>query len=166
MTEVSLTTLLPASMRELRTGPLLTVRLDVEGPMAVGATPAGDRRVGVITGGRFEGERGLRGRALPGGSDWQILRADGVLTLDVRMVLETEDKHLIGMTYRGLRHGPAQVLARLARGEAVDPSEYYFRAAPLFETASDRYGWLNRVVAVSTGHRFPDGPIYQVFEVL
>jgi len=80
--------------------------------------------------------------------------------------LRTEDGQLIGMTYRGFRHGPAAVIARLNRGEAVDPGEYYFRIAPFFETASERYGWLNRIVAVGLGHRLPEGPVYRVFEVL
>ena len=70
------------------------------------------------------------------------------------------------MTYRGLRHGPQDVLARLDRGEPVDPAEYYFRTACLFETAAERYAWANGVVAVGVGHRFPDGPVYSVFEVL
>ena len=70
------------------------------------------------------------------------------------------------MTYRGVRHGPPAVMDRLNRGEKVDPSEYYFRTAPVFETASATYGWLNRIVAVATGYRLPEGPVYHVFEVL
>jgi Protein of unknown function (DUF3237) len=102
----------------------------------------------------------------PSGSDWIYQRADGAMALDVRLVLKTEDGALIGLTYRGFRHGPAEVLARLGSGEAVDPSEYYFRTAMFFETAAERYDWLNRVVAVSTGRRLPEGPVYEVFEVL
>ena len=73
----------------------------------------------------------------PGGSDWLGVRGDGAFTLDVRLVLKTHDDALIGMTYRGLRHGPADVIAKLGRGEAVPASEYYFRAAMFFETASE-----------------------------
>ena len=86
--------------------------------------------------------------------------------LDVRLVMETDDGHLIGMTYRGLRHGPKEVIDAIARGEEVNPASYYFRIAPFFETASDKYGWLNGIVSVGLGHRLPTGPIYQVFEVL
>jgi hypothetical protein len=161
----SLTAILPREMTELRFRPLFIFQLEVQKPSVIGATPWCDRRVGEITGGRFEGER-LRGRLLPGGSDWQTVRTDGAWTLDVRVVMETDDGHLIGMTYRGLRHGPKEVLDRIARGEVVSPSEYYLRAAPFFETASERYGWLNSIVAVAQGHRLPTGPIYQVFEVL
>jgi hypothetical protein len=88
------------------------------------------------------------------------------MTLDVRLVLETHDGALIGMTYRGLRHGPAAAMDRLNRGEAVDPSEYYFRTAVAFETAAPQYDWLNRVIAMGTGRRPPEGPVYDVFEVL
>jgi hypothetical protein len=70
------------------------------------------------------------------------------------------------MTYRGLRHGPADVMDRLGRGEPVDPSLYYFRTAPFFETSSETYGWLNGIVAVGVGSRVPSGPVYDVHEVL
>ena len=165
MATASLTALLPPEIKELRARPLLIFQLDVQKPSVIGATPWCDRRVGVITGGSFDGER-LRGRILSGGSDWQTVRSDGAWTLDVRVVLETDDGHLIGMTYRGLRHGPPEVLARIARGETVSPSEYYLRAVPFFETASEQYGWLNRIIAVALGHRVPSGAIYQVFEIL
>jgi hypothetical protein len=70
------------------------------------------------------------------------------------------------MTYRGIRQGPPDVIARLEKGEPVDPASYYFRTAPLFETAASQYAWLNNVVAIGIGHRFPEGPVYSVFEVL
>ncbi len=86
--------------------------------------------------------------------------------LDVRIVLQTDDGAAIGMTYRGLRHGPAAVMERVNRGDAVDPSEYYFRTSVVLETAAPRYDWLNRIIAVGTGRRPPEGPVYDVFEVL
>jgi Protein of unknown function (DUF3237) len=160
-----LSEILPEEMTALHSRPLFILLLEVQPAIVVGQTPGADRRVGVITGGRFEGER-LRGTLLPGGSDWQTVRAgDGAWTLDVRIVLKTDDGHLIGMTYRGLRHGPKEVLDRIARGEVVSASEYYLRAAPFFETASEKYGWLNGIVSVAVGHRLPEGPIYQVFEI-
>jgi uncharacterized protein DUF3237 len=70
------------------------------------------------------------------------------------------------MTYRGIRHGPPDVVARIEKGEAVDPASYYFRINPLFETAAANYDWINRVVAVGIGYRRADGPIYSIFEVL
>ena len=166
MTTPPLSAILPKEMTELRSRPLFALLLDVQPATVIGKTPGVDRRVGVITGGRFEGER-LKGKVLSGGSDWQSVRAgDGAWTLDVRVVLQTDDGHLIGMTYRGLRHGPREVLDRIARGEKVSPLEYYLRASPFFETASDRYGFLNDIIAVAVGHRLREGPVYQVFEIL
>src|SRR5271165_5007098 len=156
---------LPIMLREVRTRPLFVIRLDVRPLQIVGATPGVRRRIGVVPGGAFEGER-LSGEVLDGGSDWQAVRSDGSTTLDVRLVLKTTDGALIGMTYRGVRHGPADVIARLENGEAVDPATYYFRIAPLFETASAEYAWINNVVAVGIGHRRTDGPLYSIFEVL
>src|SRR5262245_780879 len=165
MATASLAQALPPEMTTLRTRPLFVFQVEVKPPSIIGACPGYDRRVGEITGGRFEGER-LRGKILSGGSDWQSLRSDAALSLDVRFVMETDDGHLIGMTYRGLRHGPKEVMDRIGRGETVSPSEYYLRAVPFFETSSERYGWLNRVIGVATGHRLPSGPIYHVFEIL
>jgi len=156
---------LPEILRNVRTRPLFVMRLDVRKLQIVGATPGSYRRIGVVPGGVFEGER-LAGEVLEGGSDWQAVRPDGTTTLDVRLVLRTKDDALIGMTYRGLRHGPADIIERLERGEAVDHERYYFRISPLFETAAPRYDWINRVIAVGIGHRLAAGPIYSVFEVL
>lgn len=156
---------LPDALSSIRTRPLFAMKLDVPKVQIVGATPGSFRRVGVVAGGQFEGER-LSGTIIEGGSDWQTVRSDGSTTLDVRLVLRTSDDALVGMTYRGLRHGPADVLARIDKGENVEPESYYFRITPLFETAAPAYDWLNRVLAVGTGHRFADGPVYSVFEVL
>jgi hypothetical protein len=156
---------LPEALREVRTRPLFVMHLDVLKLQVVGQTPGVLRRIGPVPGGAFEGER-LSGEVLDGGSDWQAVRSDGGTTLDVRLVLRTSDDALIGMTYRGLRQGPADVIARLERGEAVDPAEYYFRIAPFFETASPRYAWINDIIAVGVGHRRANGPLYSVFEVL
>lgn len=151
-------------MAEIRTEHLFTITLGVGAPQSLGVTPAGERRAVPVLDGRFEGR--LRGTVLPGGSDWITIRPDGVTQLDVRLVLRTDDGALIGMTYRGLRHGPEAVMARLGRGETVDPSEYYFRTTVVFETAAPAYAWLTRIVAVGTGHRPPEGPVYDVFEVV
>ena len=141
------------------------MRLDVRPLQIVGATPGAYRRVGVVPSGDFEGER-LSGRVLDGGADWQNVRSDGSVTLDVRMVLKTVDDALIGMTYRGLRRGPPDVIARVEKGEAVDPADYYFRIAPFFETAAPPYIWLNNVIAIGIGHRGAGGPVYSIFEIL
>jgi hypothetical protein len=156
---------LPAALREVRTRPLFVMRLDVRPLQIIGPTPGAYRRVGVVPGGVFEGKH-LSGQVLDGGSDWQNVRSDGSTTLDVRLVLKTSDDALIGMTYRGIRQGAADVIARLEKGEAVDPADYYFRIAPLFETAAPGYAWLNNVIAIGIGYRSAEGPIYSIFEVL
>ena len=161
----SLAALLPGEMTVLRYQPLFIFQIEVKPPSVIGATPGYDRRIGEIAGGLFEGDR-LHGKILSGGSDWQSLRSDGAITLNVRLAMQTDDGALIGMTYLGMRHGPKEVMDRLSRGERVSPSEYYMRATPYFETASEEYGWLNRVVSVGYGHRMTGGAIYQVFEIL
>lgn len=156
---------LPDVLKTIRTQPLFVLRLSVRPLQIVGQTPGAFRRVGVVFGGSFQGQR-LSGEVLDGGSDWQTVRADNATTLDVRLILKTTDGALIAMTYRGIRHGPPDVLKSIEHGQVVDPASYYFRIAPMFETASTQYDWINRIVAVGSGHRLAEGPVYSVFEVL
>jgi Protein of unknown function (DUF3237) len=144
---------------------LMTLQVKVAGVQKIGAVPHGTRVTAQIASGHFEGPR-LRGRVLPGGGDWTLLRGDSVLELDLRMTLETDDGALIHMRSFGLRHGPPEVIAALARGETVDPSTYYFRTTPRFETAHPKYAFLNRLLAVSSGDRRADGPIYTIDQIL
>jgi len=162
-----LSEILPKEMTELKVRPLFTLLLAVAPPIVVGNTPGVDRRVGVITGGRFEGDR-LSGELFPGGgSDWQSIRpGDGAWLINVRIVLKTDDGAIIGMPYTGIRQGPKEVLDRIARGEQVKASDYYLRISATFETASEKYAWLNKIISIGVGHRLPEGPIYQMFEVL
>ena len=130
----------------------------------LGDTPLGRRRIIGITGGQFFGER-LSGRVLPGGADWQVIRGDGVADLDARYTLETSDGALIYVRNKGYRHGPAEVLKKLSSGGNVEPSLYYMRTTPWFETGDARYAWLNRIVCVATGARRPAAVELDVFEV-
>jgi hypothetical protein len=145
--------------------PLMTLQVVVAPPQRVGAVPHGTRLIAPISSGHFEGDR-LRGKVLPGGGDWTLLRADGVLELDLRITLETDDGALIHFTSFGLRHGPPEIIAALGRGETVDPASYYFRTTPRFETGAPQYAFLNRLLAVSRGDRLPAGPIYTIDEIL
>jgi hypothetical protein len=150
----------------IQTRPVFQLTLTVPKIEDIGTTPYGARKIATVTGGSFEGER-LRGTVMPSpGGDWLLLRSDGVLCLDVRMTLKTDDGELIYLHYNGMRHGPKDVLERLGKGEAVDSALYYMRAVPVFETASVKYGWLNRAVFVAIGRREASGPNYDVFEVL
>lgn len=136
----------------LELSPLMHVEVTLEPARELGATPLGRRRIIGITGGSFAGPR-LAGRILPGGADWQLIRADGVACLDARYTLETADGALIYVNNKGYRHGPKDVIERMARGEEVDPALYYMRATPWFETSAPQYAWLNRTICVATGAR-------------
>ena len=144
--------------------PLLRAEITLAPAQELGDAPLGRRRIIPITGGTFRGER-LSGRVLPGGADWQVIRSDGVAELDARYTLETEDKALIYVRNFGYRHGPADVIRRLAAGEAVDPSLYYMRTTPRFETDAERYRWLNGLICVASGARRAAAVELEVYEV-
>jgi hypothetical protein len=145
---------------------LMTMQVKVGTLLNIGAVPHGTRRTAPLAGGTFEGPR-LRGTILPESSaDWLLLRSDGVLEMDLRFTLRTDDGALISMRSFGLRHGPPEIIAAIGRSETVDPSTYYFRTMPRFETAHPAYLFLNRLIAVASGDRRPEGPIYTVHEVL
>jgi hypothetical protein len=130
-------------------------RVTVAPAVELGITHLGRRRIIPITGGTVEGPR-LNGRVLPGGADWQIIRADGTAELEARYTLEAADGALISVINRGLRHGPPEIIAKLVAGEAVDPAAYYFRCSPVFETAAPAHQWLARTVFLGSGVRHPD----------
>jgi hypothetical protein len=161
---ISLSQDLPETLKSLRTRPLFVLREQVPPLLVIGQTPNAFRRIGIVQGGSFEGER-LSGEVVSG-NDWQAVRTDSCIKLDVRLVLRTTDGALIVMTYQCLRAGPPRVIEKLDKGEAVDPTSYYFRMNPMFETSAPKYDWMNRVIAVGAGHRLPDGPVYSIFEVL
>jgi uncharacterized protein DUF3237 len=144
---------------------LMTMQVTLATRQTIGVVPHGTRVTAPMASGQFEGPR-LRGKLLPGGGDWTLLRADGVLELDLRVTLETDDGALIHMASFGLRHGPPEVMAALTRGENVDPSLYYFRTTPRFETGHPKYAFLNRLLAVSNGERHAAGPTYMIEEIL
>jgi len=143
---------------------LLKADITLAAPQELGESPLGRRRIINITGGTFRGER-LSGKVLPGGADWQVVRSDGVADLDARYTLETQDGALIYVRNHGYRHGPADVLKKLSSGEEVDPSLYYMRTTPLFETGDARYAWLNRLICVGTGARKKSSVHLEIFEV-
>ena len=141
---------------------LFGMTLEVEAPDPIRQTYAGNRRVVGVSGGAFEGPK-LKGRVLPGGSDWIVVRSDGVLIQDVRIVLRTDDGQNILMSYRGMRHGPEDVIERVNAGEDPDPSEYYFRTQPIFEAPDGEYDWLNKLMAFAVGRRHASGVTYAVY---
>jgi hypothetical protein len=117
-----------------------------------------------ITGGECDGPL-LRGKVLPGGADWQIVHEDGAATIDTRYTLESHDGALIYVATRGWRTGAREVLERIAAGETVDPSEYYFRVTVQYEASAPGYEWLNRIVAVASALRLADQVEYDAYVV-
>ena len=131
------------------------VRATVGMPLEVGAVPQGRRRIVPITGGTFEGV-GLKGKVMPGGADWQIIRADGFTELDTRYTLETDKGQIVYVQNAGMRHAAPDVMKKLLAGELVDPALVYFRTVPKFETASADLQWLTRAVFIGMGERYPN----------
>ena len=131
---------------------LMRIAADVGVPMTMGGGPLGERRVVAITGGSFEGPA-LKGSIVPGGADWQIVRADGVLDIDARYALRTDSGALVRVVSQGYRHGPPEVLAALGRGEEVPEGRYFFRTVMRFETGDLALQWLNRTIAVASAQR-------------
>ncbi len=136
----------------MRSRPLMTLRLEVAPTQELGKGPHGTRVTFPITGGSFEGER-LRGRVLPGGDDWTVKRADGVIELDLRVTLQTDDDALIHMTFDGIRDDSAE-------------GAPYFRTLPRFETAAPKYAFLNKLLAVGRGELHDDGPLHVIEEIV
>lgn len=155
---------MPSELAKLELKHLFAFRLDIREMIIIGDATGIFRRVGIIQGGHFEGDR-LSGKVLDSGNDFQTVRNDCVTNVDVRMILRTDDGVNITMKYTGVRAGDDEVIKRLDSGQAVSPSEYYLRISPTFETSSPKYDWLNNVVCVGTGHREAAGPLYNVFEV-
>ncbi|HEY4323988.1 MAG TPA: DUF3237 domain-containing protein [Mucilaginibacter sp.] len=143
------------------------IRIDVAGGKLpeLGKTAKGVRKIVSILSGRFEGPE-IKGIILTGGYDWQLIRNDGVAEVEAHYVLKTDDDVLITITNKGLRHGTADAMQRIANGELVAPSEYYFRTSPVFETAADKYDWLNKNIFIANGIRTPDQVLIQVWKVL
>jgi hypothetical protein len=130
---------------------LFTVTAEVGEIVTMGSGPLGERRVVQITGGHFEGPR-VRGEVL-GGADWQIVRVDGAIELDARYAIKEARGGIVQVVSQGLRHGPPEVLARLARGENVPPDQYFFRTVMRFETGASELAFLNKTIAVATAER-------------
>jgi hypothetical protein len=130
----------------------MTLRLTTAPVQDIGAAPQGTRVTFPITGGSFEGER-LRGKVLPGGDDWTVRRSDGVVELDLRVTLQTDDGAYIHMTFEGIRDDEAT-------------PDRYFRTVPRFETAEPKYAFLNRLLAIGVGQIRADGPVHVIEELL
>jgi hypothetical protein len=148
-----------------RLEPVYRLEATLGEPVDLGDTAHGHRRIVPLAGGTFAGPQ-LSGTLVPGASaDWQTVLADGTALGDVRYTLRTDDGDVLYVQSRGVRHGSAEVLARLGRGEDVDPSEYTFRTSTQIETAALQLDWLNKGVFVSVGGRSAGGVVYETYLV-
>jgi len=145
--------------------PMFSIRCELADILDVGPAPFGHRRVVNILGGPVSGSR-FSGRVLPGGADWQIVAADGCIDLHARYTLQSEAGALVQVDSKGMRCAAPDVLARLGRGEEVDPSLYYFRTAMRFETAHPDTAWMNRILGLARGAREKNAVRLDVYEVL
>ncbi len=144
--------------------PLTRIRCEVDPIVSLGPAPLGERRYVPLRGGSVEGPE-LNGEVVAGGVDWQIRRADGVLEIAAHYVIRTGDGALIEVRSDGLRHGPDEVMARLARGEPVERDEYFFRTFMRFATGAPAWLHLNRVLALAVGQREAATVLLDVYRI-
>jgi hypothetical protein len=152
-------------MPELKSTYIGELRIEVTGSYLLGDAPLGRRRLDRLDRGHFKGPK-IDAEIVSGGMDLLLGGTDGALRPDVRLVLKLDDGEILLILYRGVRHGTPEVMRRIASGEPVPPQEYYLRTGLVFETASAKYDWMNRIVGVGVGRREPGAAVYDVFEVL
>ena len=140
------------------------LRAQVGPPMELGEVPGGRRRIVPILGGTFEGPT-VRGKVLPGGADWQIVRADGFTEIDTRYTLETDAGLKVYVQNPGMRHAPPAIMEKLLAGQMVDPAQVYFRTAPTFETSAPELQWMTRAIFVGIGERQPSDVIIRFWRL-
>ena len=152
-------------MLEIKSKYLCELVADLEEPQIVGETPGGVRMIFPIKGGSFKGDD-ISGEILPGGADWLLFRPDGIGEINVRATLRTDDDAIIYAYYRGVIDAAPEIFGKIQTGETVDPSEYYFRTTPVFETGSEKYKWLNKIICVGVGEMGQNQVRYKIYQVL
>lgn len=140
------------------------VATPIEAGQVTGLNSRGRRRIIPITGGTVTGK--INGTVLPGGADFQIVVSDTCADLDARYLLQLDNGEHVFVMNRALRRGSVEDIARLVRGEPVDPAAIYFRCVPTFEVSHPSLAWLTENVFVGTGARFPDRVAMRFFRVL
>jgi hypothetical protein len=152
-------------MLELNSELICVVTADLGEMQQIGLTPHGARMIAPVTGGSFKGPK-LNGELLPFGADWLLFRADGVGEIDVRLTFRTDDEAFLYCQYRGILAIQPDLMGKIQTGEDVDPSEYYFRITPIFETGSEKYQWLNNIVCVGVGKLSQNQVQYSLYQIL
>jgi hypothetical protein len=144
--------------------PMMQVRCRVSPVVSLGHGPLGERRYVPLLGGEVDGPE-LQGEVVEGGVDWQTARSDGALEIAAHYAIRTRDGALVEVQSLGLRHGPPEVMARLARGEAVPREAYFFRTTMRFTTGAAAWDHLNRTLALACGQRSADAVLLDVYRV-
>lgn len=144
--------------------PLMLMTATLGGTDAVGATARGTRAIAEVTGGEFEGDR-LKGKVLTPGGDWAVVDADGLIHLDVRLTLQTDDDANIFMYYTGILEMNEAAQKAMGGGGETQFGDHRFFTQPRFECGHEKYTWLNSVVAVAEGRLIPGAVQYQVYEL-
>jgi Protein of unknown function (DUF3237) len=152
-------------MPELKSAYIGELMMEITGSYMLGEAPVGRRRLDRLDKGHFKGPK-IQAEMQTGGMDILLGGTDGAVRPDVRLILKLDDGEILLIQYRGVRHAPAEVMQRIGKGERVPPNEYYLRTSLVFETASKKYDWMNRIVGVGVGRREPNAVYYDVFEVL
>lgn len=144
--------------------PMTRIRCEVSALVTLGPAPLGERRFVPLGGGTVQGPE-LNGSLVEGGVDWQVNRSDGALEIAAHYVIRTDDGALVEVQSNGLRHGPPEVMARLARGEAVPAHEYFFRTLMRFTTGAPQWAHLNKVMAIAVGRREARAVLLDVYRL-
>jgi Protein of unknown function (DUF3237) len=152
-------------MPELKSTYIGELMMEITGSYMLGEAPVGKRRLDRLDKGHFKGPK-IQAEMQTGGMDILLGGTDGAVRPDVRLILKLDDGEILLIQYRGVRHAPPEVMQRIGKGERVPPNEYYLRTSLVFETASKKYDWMNRIVGVGVGRREPNAVYYDVFEVL
>ena len=127
----------------------------------------GTRIMVPVAGGDFDGPAGLKGRIVPGGTEWPLVRPDTVGTIDARYSFETDDGVFFNVRNTGFRYGPPDVMQKLNSGDGwVDPDQYYFRTWAVFEAPLGKYEWLSRFVFLGIGERVPECLFLRYYKML
>ena len=158
---------IPANAQDLKSELLFELEAELHPPQAVGPVLTGTRIIFPAKSGFIKGEK-LNGKILQGGGDWGLVVDSTTFKLDVRVTIETNDGALIYVTYNGYVYTDAKKFATILQGQwdGLNPSDYYFRTNPVFETSSPKYAWLNHTIAVGVGRFLPGGKVaYRVYAI-
>ena len=142
--------------------PIFEAKIEVGTIQEVGVTAKGIRKMIPILGGTFTGSE-MEGVILPGGADWQLVRPDGVAEIEAHYTMKTSDGVTIYIVNKGYRHGPPEVMEKLAKGFEVPSDQYYFRSTPTFEVEQGKYDWLTKSIFIGTGERRQDHVLFQFY---